>query len=236
MGDFDRDALVAAANANGQTDSQIGFWAVVIALPIIGAAIGGYFLVSEPKATSTVPSVIASIETDDTSKPLNEEIVVVAEPQTEDVESWSASAELERYSIARRALMECGRVGNFEYEVSSRFTKKNLEAYEKLRAIKSAEIKAGRLERHRQFQQANNEMMVGLLTGETQMKALKQTIEMQRMMAEMDAARQNPHPRVRQIDPDVLAFIGGKPDLAKCTKLKIDVQRGRHDIKFRTPS
>ncbi|MEM7493280.1 MAG: hypothetical protein AAF296_07850 [Pseudomonadota bacterium] len=236
MGDFDRDALVAATNANGQKDNQLGFWAVVVALPIIGAMIGGYLLVSEPKAGSVASPVIVSVETDSTSESLDGKVLASVEASDEDVESWSASAELERYSIARRALMECGRVGNFDYEVSSRFTNKNAEAYEKLRTIRSAEIKAGRSERHRQAQQANNEMMVGLLTGETQMRALKQSIEMQQMLAEMDAARQNPQPRVRQIDPNVLTLIGGEPDLAKCTKLKIDVQRGRHDITFKTRS
>lgn len=251
MSDFDREALVAAANAGQKQDSNLGFYGAVAALPIIGIAIGAFFMTSAPKQAPAAPYAVAeqaAPETEPTvvaaaqSQSLGEEVLADAQIQAglrapEEGAPWSAAAEMGRYSIARRSLMECGRVANFDYSVTRNFTTKNAEAYEKLQAIKSAEWKAGRSDRRRKVQQANNEMMVGLFTGETQMKALEMSFEHQRMMKEMEASRGLPgQPTVRKTDPAVLALLGGEPDLAKCTKLKIDIQRGKHDIAFENRS
>lgn len=235
MSDFDREALVAAANAGQDNDNTVGFWALVISLPIIGVAIGAYFMTGSSHQSTPAPFEISQpapsgdivpIDTD-----LEDGVVVSVDYElTIDDQPWSASTEMARYQIVTRAISECSRPGNFGYELMSAFRNKNAEPFEKLRAIKSAEWKAGRSERRREFQRANNEMMVGLFTGETQMKALEQSFEMQRMLQEMEESAGQP--RVRKTDPAVLALLGGEPDLATCSKLKADVQRGRHDIKF----
>ncbi|MEO1643131.1 MAG: hypothetical protein AAFR74_07320, partial [Pseudomonadota bacterium] len=107
----------------------------------------------------------------------------------------------------------------------------------KLQAIKSAEWKSGRSERRRKVQQANNEMMVGLFTGETQMMALERSFEFQRMAREAEQNKGLPsQPKVRKTPPEILTLLGGEPDLAKCTKFRIDVQRGKHDIEFESRS
>lgn len=237
MSDFDREALVAAANAGQAKDSNLGFYAAVVALPIVGIAIGVYFMTSAPKPASAAPYQIAeqadpdgqtatAVKVRQEPRSLGEDLVADARISVglrapDEGAPWSASAEMGRYSIARRAIMECSKVGNFDYSITRNFTTKNAEAFEKLQAIKSAEWKAGRSDRRRKIQQANNEMMVGLFTGETQMKALEMSLEFEKM--QRDAELSQGQARVRKTDPQIVALLGGEPDLAKCTKLKIDV-------------
>ncbi|MEM1037317.1 MAG: hypothetical protein AAGI14_11215 [Pseudomonadota bacterium] len=235
MSDFDREALVAAANAGQDNDDTVGFWAMVISLPIIGVAIGAYFMTGSSHQSTPAPFEITepapSSDVILSDADLKDGVVVSVDYDlTIDEQPWSASLEMARYQIVMRGISECSLPGKYSYDMMSAFRNKNAESFEKLRAIKTAEWKAGRSERQREFQRANNEMMVGLFTGETQMKAIEQSFEMQRMLQDMEESAGQP--TVRKTDPAVLALLGGEPDLAKCSKLKADVQRGRHDIKF----
>ncbi|MEO1643113.1 MAG: hypothetical protein AAFR74_07230, partial [Pseudomonadota bacterium] len=142
MSNFDREALVAAASAGQKQDSNIGFYGAVAALPIIGIAVGAFFMTSSPKqapapyavAEQTKPEPVKVAAQNPQS--LGEEIVADMEIQAgirapEEGAPWSASAEMGRYSVARRTLMACSRVGNFDYSVTRTFTTKNAAAYEK---------------------------------------------------------------------------------------------------------
>lgn len=248
MSDFDREALVAAANAGQKQDSNLGFYSAVAALPIIGITIGAFFMTGAPNQAPGAPYAVAeqaapAVEPVKVAaqKPqsLGEELLADMETRAglrapEEGAPWSASAEMGRYSIASRAIMECKSAGNFEYKILSNFRTKNAEAFDKLQAIKSAEWKAGRSDRMRKVEQANNEMMVGLLTGQTQKKALEMSFEFEEMSRNLELHADQP--RIKKTDPAVLALLGGEPDLAKCTKLKIAIQRGSHDIRFENRS
>ena len=243
MAEFDREALVAATTAEQSNNGNLAFWGAVIALPLIGVAVGAFFMTSgnQPAAPYDIaeqeaPSQNVQVATAEAEpQSLGEEILADAQVQAGmrapvAGASWSASAEMGRYTIVRRSLMACAKVGSFDVKMHNNFAKKNSEAFEKLQAIKSAEWKAGRSDRRKKMIQANNQMMVGLVTGETQMKALEMSAEFQNMQREME--NMSGQPRVRKTDPQVLALLGGEPDLAKCSKLKIEVQRGKHDISF----
>lgn len=227
MSDFDRDALVAAATAEQGNSGNLMFWGAVIALPLIGLAVGAFFMTSSPAQTS--PMDIASVEvSEDEALPQQ----AAAQPVAKVAQAWSADAEMARYNTVRLSMGECGKVMDSEaaFKAQYDFGTRNAERFEKLQAIQSAEWKAGRSDRRKKIQRANNEMVLKAVTGQLQHEVMNDVMEFERQMAMAEASAGQPW--VRKTDPAIVAFLGGEPDLAKCSKLQIELQRGEHDIAF----
>ena len=226
MADFDREALVAAAEGAQSDKSGMMFWGLVIALPIIGLVAGMTFLSGEPKAP-------APITLSETAAPELETVTVEAAQETlPAVAVWSADAEMTRYTTVRSAISACSTVmdSSLIYDSRRKFVDYNAPQFEKLRAIKQAEYKARAGERRAAATRANNKMLLQAVTGQASGEALSRMSEFTNLMQEMEDMSGQPY--VHKTAPEVLIFFGGEPTLGLCSKLRSELPRGTHNIKF----
>ena len=223
MADFDREALVAAAEGAQSDKSGMMFWGLVIALPIIGLVAGMTFLSSGPKAPA--PIILSEAAAPEL------ETVTVQETLPA-VAIWSADAEMTRYTTVRSAISACSTVmdSSLIYDSRRKFVDYNAPQFEKLRAIKQAEYKAGAGQRRANLQREHNRMLLKTITGQAQADAMSQFSEMANLMNDMESASGQPY--VRTTSPEVLIFFGGEPTLGLCSKLRSELPRGTHNIKF----
>lgn len=222
MADFDRNEMAALASGPRSDNGNLVFWALVIALPVIGLLVG-WFVLGAPKGSAPkgAPAVIAAVEPE-----------VETPIETPAPSPWSAEGELHKYSVVSRSLMSCMQHmdKNTLFKTQRTYRERNAENHERVRDIKSAEWKAGAGERRDAFRQANNEMMVKMMTGQAQVEALEMMVEFENMQREAELMAGQA--RVRKTDPAVLDFFGGEPNLPRCSKLNSEIQRRMHDIKL----
>ncbi len=231
MAGFDRDALAAAAAGTQSNNDGKLFWALVIALPLIGIVVGLAFLPGGSKPPA--PMVLGAVDSPQASAPAIEETPETAMDVAErPALVWSADAQMERYTTARQAMLACTSVMDYgtAYNVWRNFNDRNAVRFERLHEIKQAEYKAGAGARRDTLQRANNRMVLGMITGRSQAEALGRFGEMANLMQDMEDMQGQS--RVRQTPPEILAFLGGEPNLRVCSKLSAELQRGQHDIVF----
>lgn len=223
MAGFDRNEMAALTATPKSDNGNLVFWALVIALPLIGLLVGWFMLgPSKTPAPNNKPAIIAAVD---------------PEPETgaevTEQSEWSAAAEMSRYSLVSRSLMTCASHmdRNSLSKSSSAFRSRNAEAFDTLREIKAAEWKAGAGDRRDAIRQANNEMMVKMMTGQAQVEALEMMVEFENMQREAELSAGQP--RVRKTDPAIVSFLGGEPNLPRCSKLNSEIQRRLHDIKLK---
>jgi hypothetical protein len=236
MAEFDREALVAAANGGQSKSNNNVFWVLVIALPILGLLAGGVFMTMPSKNGSVIiaeddqPADIQVAEAQ-AAEPSATPMLDKARAQTKILMANSYSDQIDRYSAVRMAYSECARILPYKTisNAHSNYRQRNEAKFERLQALRAAEWKAGRADRRKQRQKENDKMMFQAMTGQLPGEALKRQAEFTQMMAELE--RSSSEPYVRTTPPAVLALLGGEPDLKTCSKFNASLQRGTFDLK-----
>jgi hypothetical protein len=240
MAEFDREALVAAANGGQDKQGGNAFWAIVIALPMLGLLAGGVFLTMPSKSSNMIvveaptPTETEVVEAADTSAPKKVETPVLdkAKAEAKRLMANSYSDQIDKYQAVNMSLMYCSRV--LQYKVisntQSNYRKRNKDKYERLIELRSAEWKSKRGERRAEAQREADKMMFQAMTGQLPAEALKRQREFQQGMLEAQALSKQP--QVRTTPTEVLALLGGEPDLKTCSKLNANLQRGTFDVKI----
>lgn len=240
MSDFDREALVAAANGGHEEQGGKAFWVMVIALPILGLLAGAVFMTMPSKST---PTIIAetpaeaeqpSVQVAESTGPAEVKTPVLdkARAEAKKLLANSYSDQIDKYQAVNLSFMECSRI--LQYKVisntQSNYRKRNQDTYKRLIELRSAEWKSKRGERRAEAQRQNDKMMFQAMTGQLPGEALKRQREFHQAMAEAEALANQP--KVRKTSPEVLALLGGEPDLRTCSKFNADMQRAKYDLKI----
>lgn len=236
MAEFDREALVAAANGGQSEGNNNVFWVLVIALPILGLLAGGVFMTMPSKNNAVViaetePSADVQVVEAKATAPSKTPMLDKAKAEAKAMMANSYSDQIDRYSAVSLSFMECSRILPYKTanNALSNYRQRNEAKHERLQALRAAEWKAGRADRRKQHQKEVDKMMFQAMTGQLPGEALKRQAEFTQMMAELEQSSNEPY--VRKTSPEVLALLGGEPDLKTCSKFNANIQRGAYDLK-----